>query len=82
MTSAAYEEEICTFITEKLHKSATYSETFKSAYRHEDKVVLLAALTRRQARELKAFLRSIDKESFVIISNSSDICGKGFREVI
>lgn len=82
VTSAAYEEEICTFITEKLHKSATYSETFKSAYRHEDKVVLLAALTRRQARELKAFLRSIDKESFVIISNSSDICGKGFREVI
>lgn len=82
VTTKAHEEEVAAYITSRLHKSATLSEAYRGAYRRDEKVVFLVALTRRQARELKQYLKTLDHESFVIICNTSDICGKGFREVV
>lgn len=82
ITTREYEVEICRYITDTLHKSATVSEAYTGAYMHEHKVVILAALTRHQTVQLKKFVKSLDKKSFVVVCNTSEICGKGFRETI
>ena len=73
----AYPDEVCRFITEQLHRSATFWEA-EGAYSHEKKWVVLAALSRTQAVALRRYLKSIDSHAFMLITNSSEIFGKGF----
>lgn len=82
VTSREHETAVEDYITTTLHKSATLSEAYHGAYRKEEKVVFLVALNRHQARQLKTYLKALDHESFLIICNTSDVCGKGFREVV
>ena len=49
------------------------------AYTHHELSVLVTVLTRRQALQLRNFLRENDPRSFITIVNSSEIIGKGFR---
>ena len=44
-------------------------------------VMIMVALTRRQAGLLRDFLRREDPEAFLTIVNSSEIIGKGFQSV-
>lgn len=82
ITNREFEKPICDFITAVLHKSATISEAYTGAYSHNDKAVLLVALTRGQTIQLKKFIKALDKHTFMIMCNTSDICGKGFRETM
>jgi len=41
--------------------------------------VLVTVLTRRQAVQLRNYLREHDPKTFITIVNSSEIIGKGFR---
>ena len=82
ITSPEYESEICDYITNHLHKTATVNNTYTGAYNHDRKTVLLAALTVRQAASLKKFVKSIDEKSFIIVNNTSEICGRGFHETV
>lgn len=75
-------ETICRFIIDVLKKSATVSEAYSGAFTHQKKAVILVALNRHQAIELKKFIKGINNETFIIISNTHDIIGKGFREVV
>lgn len=75
-----YEQQICDFITHQLNRSATVSRSFNGAYNNEEKSVLLLVLNRHQTVLLKKFVRALDKKAFIIVTNTSDICGKGFRE--
>ena len=77
-----YEQPICDFITQKLNRSATVSRSFKGAYNEDDKSVLILVLNRRQTVELKKFVKSLDNKAFIVITNTSEICGKGFREAV
>lgn len=70
-------EEVCSFITETLHRSATCWQA-EGAYSHEPKWVVLAALSRAQAVALRQHLRTLDPHSFILVTNSSEIFGKGF----
>jgi uncharacterized membrane-anchored protein YitT (DUF2179 family) len=70
-------EEVCTYITATLHRSATYWKG-EGAYTHGEKWIVLAALSRAQSVALRRHLQTIDKEAFVLITNSSEIFGKGF----
>jgi len=36
-------------------------------------------MDRRQAVELRNFIRKVDKDAFITITSSSEIIGKGFR---
>lgn len=69
--------EVCTYITQQLHRSATYWQG-EGAYSHQDKWVILTALSRAQAVALRRHLKSIDPHAFMLITNSSEIFGKGF----
>ena len=70
-------EEVCDFITHTLHRSATFWKG-EGAYYHQDKWVVLTALSRAQAVALRRHLKSIDPHAFMLITNSSEIFGKGF----
>lgn len=70
-------EEVCNFITHTLHRSATFWKG-EGAYSHQDKWVVLTALSRAQAVALRRHLKSIDPHAFMLITNSSEIFGKGF----
>ena len=70
-------EEVCTYITGTLHRSATYWKG-EGAYSHGEKWIVLAALSRSQSVALRRHMQTIDKQAFMLITNSSEIFGKGF----
>ena len=70
-------QEVCDFITHTLHRSATVWEA-QGAYTHEKKWVVLTALSRGQAVALRVYVKSADPNAFILVTNSSEIFGKGF----
>ncbi len=48
-------------------------------YNNEERFVLMSVVNRAQAKQLRDFIRQNDRHAFVIITNSSNILGKGFR---
>ncbi len=73
-------EDIKTYITTELVRSATVSEDYSGAFTDRKKSVILTVVSRRQAILLRKKVKSIDPHAFVIITNTGDIIGKGFRE--
>lgn len=75
-------EDICDYITHELKRTATVSHSFTGAYGHEERSVLLVALSDRQTMQLKKYVKKLDKQGFVIATDTSEISGKGFRDMI
>jgi len=73
--------EISNYIKTTLHRGATVWKS-TGAFSDNEKTVVLSVLNRTQAMFLKKYVKFIDKHAFIIISNTSDIIGKGFRESI
>lgn len=71
-------EPICFFINNDLHRSATV-ERAQGAYTHHAKFVILTVVNRSQAVELRNHIRKTEPGAFMMITNSSEIIGKGFR---
>ena len=71
-------QPILDFIIKDMNRSATVEKAY-GAYTHHELSVLVTVLTRRQALQLRNFLRENDPRSFITIVNSSEIIGKGFR---
>jgi uncharacterized membrane-anchored protein YitT (DUF2179 family) len=65
------------YITQQLHRGATVWEA-TGAYTGEKHTVILAALSRAQAVALRNYLKTADPTAFLLITNSSEIFGKGF----
>lgn len=75
------DKEICRFINMELHRGATVFEC-SGAFTSEDRKMILTVLKRGQAVALKRFINETDPHAFTMITNSSDILGKGFRMVV
>lgn len=73
-------DEISSFIKSDLHKGATLTKHCEGAFSNADKTIIMTVLGRAQARLLRDFIKKADPHAFVIINNTSDIIGKGFRE--
>ena len=73
-------EEICDYIIHDLNHSSTVIEA-QGAYSHEEKKVVLTAVRRSEAVKLRQKAKQIDPQSFLFITNTSEIIGKGFRSV-
>lgn len=69
---------ISTFITQKLHRSATVFDA-KGAFTDQDKKIILTVMNRAQAVQLRKFIKETDPEAFLFITNTSEIIGRGFR---
>lgn len=75
------DKEICDFITKELHRGATVS-LCTGAFTHDNKRIIITVLNRGQAVALKQYIKKVDPKAFTVITNSSDIVGKGFRTVV
>lgn len=71
---------ICDFITKALNRSATVLDA-KGAYLNHDKKVIITVMNRAQAVTLRKFIKDNDPDAFIFISNTSEIIGRGFRQV-
>lgn len=73
-------EPICDFIVHTLNRSASVCVA-KGAYSGKDKYLILTALNRVQAVKLRNFIKQQEPTAFILISNTSEIIGKGFHSV-
>ncbi len=71
-------EPIRKYITEKLSRSATIFHG-QGAFSGQPRTLLLVAVDRRQAVQLRLFVREVDPHAFMTITGTSEIIGKGFR---
>ncbi len=71
-------DEISDYIHEIIDRGATRFECM-GTYDLKPRTVLISVVNRYQAKQLQQFIRKTDKHAFVIITNSSNIIGKGFR---
>ncbi len=69
---------ICDFIHHELHRSATIYKA-EGTYSHTEKNIVLVVLKRSQAVRLRRFIKEVEPTAFMMITNSSEIIGKGFR---
>ena len=73
-------DEISNYITESIHHSFTKIQGI-GGYTGDEKTVLLTVCRRVEGARLKKIVKQIDPGAFVIVSNSSEIIGKGFRGI-
>lgn len=74
-------DEVIAYIKKELNRSATLV-TGEGAYTHEGRKLILTVLNRAQAVRLRGYIRSIDPHAFIVITNTSQIIGKGFRQML
>lgn len=70
-------DPICNYIIHELNRSATVYEA-RGAFTNHKKTVVMATLKRTQAIKLRNYIRTVEPTAFILISNSSEIIGKGF----
>ena len=73
-------EPICDFIKQDLNRSATIVLA-QGAFSGENRYLVLTALNRHQAIRLRNFIKETEPNAFILISNTSEIIGKGFHTV-
>ncbi len=71
-------EQIVRFIVDELHRGATQIDG-EGAFTHEDKTIILTVVNRSQAVQLRKHAKAIDPSCFILITNTTEIIGKGFR---
>lgn len=70
-------EVACGYITDNLIRGATLWDGV-GAYTHKEHQIVLTVLSRGQAVMLRRYLKEHDPSAFMIVTNSSEIFGKGF----
>ena len=72
-------EEIAKEIGEKVQRGATgiYG---KGMYTNEDKLILMCAASRGDVNRIKLIAKKIDPRAFIIITNSREVVGLGFKK--
>lgn len=70
-------EPICEFINRDLDRGATVYHAYGN-HTGEEKTIILTAVKRAQAIRLRNFIRLSAPDAFLIITNSSEIIGRGF----
>ena len=73
-------EPICDYIVHSLGRGATICEAH-GAFTGEQRYIIFTALNRQQAIKLRNFIKEKDPSSFILISNTSEIIGKGFHSI-
>lgn len=71
---------ICDYIMNDLNRSATIVLA-QGAFSGENRYLILTALNRHQAIKLRNHIKQIEPGAFILISNTSEIIGKGFHTV-
>ena len=72
---------ICDFIQNDLQRGATIVNA-TGAFTGDDKYIILTVLSPSQAVKLRNFIKEHDPKAFLLVSNTSEIIGKGFMSYI
>lgn len=71
---------ICDFIQNDLQRGAPIVNA-TGAFTGDDKYIILTVLSPSQAVKLRNFIKEHDPKAFLLVSNTSEIIGKGFHSV-
>ncbi len=71
-------DEIAEFILHTLDRSGTALRS-RSLYLNREGEIILTVIHRKQLTVLRQFIREIDPEAFVIINDTYDVLGRGFK---
>ena len=74
-------EEIEKFITDKLERGATRWDA-QGSFTGEKKTMILVVMNRFEARRLRDQIKKTDPNAFILVSDTSDIIGNGFKSII
>ena len=72
-------KEIDEYIMNTMHRGATVIRS-TGAYSGEDKQTIITVCRRSEALKLRKNVKQIDPNAFLIITKTSEIMGKGFRD--
>ena len=61
--------------------TAAYSLQGEGVFTHEGRTVLLTVVNRHEAILLRKYIKAVDPTCFLLITNTGEIIGKGFRGV-
>jgi len=70
--------EIADFILNTLERGGTALRS-RSLYLNREGEVILTVVHRKQLAELKAYIKKIDPDAFVVINDTYDVLGHGFK---
>lgn len=73
-------EDIAREIGEKIRRGTT-GLFGKGMFTNEDKLVLMCAASRGDISKIKMIARKLDQKSFIIITNSREVVGLGFKNI-
>ncbi|MDD8019733.1 MAG: YitT family protein [Acidobacteriota bacterium] len=71
-------EKISDFILHSLDRSGSALKS-RSLYLNREGEIIITVIHRKQLAELKAFIKKTDPEAFVIINDTHEVLGKGFK---
>lgn len=76
----SYPDPICEYIVHELNRSATVFDA-KGAFTGSKKHIILTVISRHEAIRLRQYIRETEPGAFILISNTSEIIGKGFHSI-
>jgi len=71
-------DEIADFILHQLDRSGTALRS-RSLYLNREGEIILTVIHRKQLSDLRTFIKKTDPEAFVVINDTYDVLGKGFK---
>jgi uncharacterized membrane-anchored protein YitT (DUF2179 family) len=73
-------EAVEEFLVRELHRTCTLRAA-RGGFSNKPETEVVTVLTRKEATQLRLYLRKNDPKAFLTMVNSSEIIGKGFRSV-
>ena len=71
-------EPLCEYIHGTLGRAATVYHA-QGSYTHQDRVVILTVMSRKEGAMLRRYIEKNQPTAFLMVTNSSEIVGKGFK---
>ena len=77
----SFPKDIAKAVNEQLHRGATLLKG-EGAYSGEERDVVLCAVKRQQIPTLKKIVSGVDEHAFVIVTQSHEVFGKNFQDIV
>ena len=78
--TSAQTEKIADFIINQLDRSGSALKS-RSLYLNREGEIIITVIHRKQLAELKSFIKKTDPQAFVIINDTYEVLGKGFKPI-
>lgn len=73
-------ERMCEEVNTKINRGTTVISA-KGGYTGQDKYVIMCAVKTNQFYKLKRLIYSVDDNAFMMVTNSTEVVGKGFKNI-